>query len=328
MPASLASTRSATAVGVLLGAGAGLLELSVPPRVFGVDLSARGGPRFDVVTVAERPGPVATTAGIELHAPYPLSALATAGIVIVPGWRDPSCEPVAPEALDMVRAAYEEGAIVAGLCLGAFVLAEAGLLDCRRATTHWHYTDVLARRHPSTQVTHDVLYVDEGRIITSAGSAAGIDACLHLLRREYGVDAANAVARQMVVAPHRTGGQAQFIEYPVPESQQADLVGDAIDYALAHLDDAGLDIDALAARAHVSRRTFDRRFRQATGSSPLQWLLHQRVLRAQHLLERTTLNIDGVARRCGFADAVAFRPHFRRIVGVSPQAYRTTFQAA
>jgi transcriptional regulator GlxA family with amidase domain len=329
MVTPLAPHRAPTTVGILFGQDVELLELAVPPRVFGIDLSSRGGPRFEVVTAAERPGSVRTTGGIELVPTHPIGSLASAGIVVVPGWRDPSHPtPVAPEVLDALRDAYDDGAIVVGLCLGAFVLAEAGLLEGRSATTHWRHTDTLAARYPSTKVAHDVLYVDEGQVITSAGSAAGIDACLHILRREHGAEAANAAARALVVAPHRAGGQAQFIEYPVPPVRDGDAVSDAMGYALDRLDDAGLDINAIAAHVHLSRRTFDRRFRMHTGLSALQWLLQQRVLRAQHLLETTTLDIDAVARRCGFSDAVALRPHFRRIVGVPPQAYRASFRVA
>lgn len=321
-------TREKTTIGVLFGDGAPMLEIAVPPRVFGVDLSERGFPRFEVLAVAERPGPVTTSAGIQVHAPHPLEALGRAGMVIVPGWRDPAGEPPAPRILEALRAAHAEGATVAGLCLGAFVLAEAGLLDGRRATTHWRHTARLAAGHPAVTVVDDVLYVDEGPIVTSAGSAAGIDACLYLLRREHGAAAANAVARALVVAPQRAGGQAQFIEHPVPDQNVGDSISDAIEDALAHLADPTLDVDRLAATARMSRRTFDRRFREATGCSPLQWLLIQRVLRAQHLLETTDLDIDAVARRSGFSDGVALRPHFRRVVGVPPQTYRAGFRVA
>lgn len=322
--------RSPTTVGIVLGDGAPLLELAVPPRIFEVDLSRCGGPRFEVLTTAERPGPVRSSAGIELHAPYPLEVLDRAGVVVIPGWRVPDDpRPVAPELLAALRRAHDEGATVLGLCGGAFPLAEAGLLDGRRATTHWVTTAAFAERYPAVEVVHDVLYVDEGRIITSAGSAAGIDACLHFLRREYGAAAAGTAARSLVVAPHRAGGQAQFVEHPVPEVRGAsDPIGAAMDHALERLDDVDLDVDALAARAHLSRRTFDRRFRQQTGVSPLQWVLQQRILRAQHLLETTDLDVESVARRCGFAHAIAMRPHFRRLVGVPPQAYRASFGAA
>jgi transcriptional regulator GlxA family with amidase domain len=222
-----------------------------------------------------------------------------------------------------LRIAYDEGAIVVGLCLGAFVLAEAGLLEGRSATTHWRHTDTLAARYPSTKVAHDVLYVDEGQVITSAGSAAGIDACLHILRREHGAEAANAAARALVVAPHRAGGQAQFMETPLPPSGE-DAFASTTAWALENLDQP-LTVDELAARSHMSRRTFTRRFRARMGASPLQWLLQQRTLRAQRLLETTDLPIEAVAHRSGFGSAVALRSHFQAALGTSPREYRVAF---
>ncbi|MFF5232527.1 GlxA family transcriptional regulator [Dactylosporangium sp. NPDC000521] len=313
-------TRSATTVGVLIGDGAPMLEVAVAPRVFGVAAV------FDVRTAGEHPGPLSTTAGIALTAPHPLDDLDTAGVVVVPGWRVPGGAPVAPGILDRLRRAHDEGATVVGLCLGAFVLAEAGLLDGRRATTHWRHLPAFAARFPAVDVVEDALYVDEGTVVTSAGSAAGLDACLHLLRRDHGPALANAAARALVVAPQRAGGQAQFIERPVPRLRAGDAVSDAMRLALERLDDPALDIDRLAAAVHLSRRTFDRRFRETTGSSPLRWLLQQRVLRAQHVLTTTDLDIDAVARACGFTDGVALRPHFRRQVGVPPHAYRASFR--
>ncbi len=321
-------TRSRTTVGVVIGDGAPLLEVAVAPRVFSIDLSGRGGPRFDVRVTGEHPGRLPTTAGIAITAPAPLSALNGAGLVIVPGWRPPGGTPVRPAVLAALRRAHADGATVVGLCMGAFVLAEAGLLDGRRATTHWRYLAEFADRHPGVTLVPDALYVDEGSVVTSAGSAAGLDACLHLLRREHGPDAANAVARALVVAPHRAGGQAQFVERPVPPTPGGDPIAQAVRYALEHLDDQRLDVTRLAAAVCLSRRSFDRRFRDATGCSPLQWLLTQRVLRAQQVLTSTDLDIDAVARASGFSDAVALRPHFRRVVGVAPRVYRASFQPA
>ncbi|MGI5238050.1 GlxA family transcriptional regulator [Dactylosporangium sp. CA-139066] len=314
-------SRSRTVIGVVIGDGAPMLEVAVAPRVFGVA-------GFEVRTAGEVPGPLTTTAGIAITPPHPLAALDEAGVVIVPGWRIPGGAPVAPEVLATVRRAHAEGATVVGLCLGSFVLAEAGVLDGRRATTHWRHLDTFAARFPEVSVVGDVLYVDEGPIVTSAGSAAGLDACLHLLRRDHGPEVANAAARTLVVAPQRAGGQAQFVEHPVPRLPAGDAVADAMRFALDRLGEPGLDVNALAAAVHLSRRTFDRRFRQATGCSPLQWLLTQRVLRAQHLLSTTDAGIDAVARASGFADGVALRPHFRRAVGVPPQTYRAGFRAA
>lgn len=315
-----------TTVAVVLFDRAPLFETSVPLGVFGVDRTDTGAPAFRVLAVAGEPGPLRSTAGVELTAPHTLRALARADIVVVPTWRDPAGDPPEP-VLAALRRAHARGALVVGLCLGAFVLAAAGLLDGRRVATHWRWADLLAQRYPQVEVDPDVLYVDDGDVVTSAGTAAGLDACLHVVRREFGADAAAAIARRMVVPPHRTGGQAQYVEHPVPADVEGDRFAEVLAYAAAHLDE-DLDVDELAARALTSRRTFDRRFREATGSSPLQWLLAQRVLRAQELLETTDLPVDEVARRCGFASAVALRPHFRRAVGVAPREYRAAFGRA
>lgn len=318
--------RRASTVAVVFGDDIPMFEASVPARVFGGAAGHRDMPRFDVLAVAGEPAPLRTSAGISLDPPYGLDALGSAGTVIVPGWREPGRgEPPSPELLDGLVSAHREGATVVGLCLGAFVLAAAGLLDGRRATTHWAHAATLAQDHPEVRVDPDVLYVDEGSVVTSAGSAAGIDACLHLLRREHGPAAANAVARALVVAPHRAGGQTQYIERPVPTPRTGDAMGAAVEFALANLADVDLDVDAMAGRAHMSRRTFDRRFRAHVGSSPLQWLLGQRVLRARQLLESSELGVEAIAGLAGFSDGVSLRPHFRRLVGVSPQAYRATF---
>jgi transcriptional regulator GlxA family with amidase domain len=313
-------------VGVLIGDGAPLLEIAVAPRVFGIDQTVRGGPRFDVRTAGEHPGPLSTTAGISISAPCPLAALDDAGLIIIPGWRAPTGPPVGSDILDLLRDAHRDGATVVGLCVGAFVVAEAGLLDGRRATTHWWHLAEFASRFPDVEVVDDALFVDEGTVVTSAGSAAGLDACLHLLRRDFGPEAANTAARALVVAPQRAGGQAQFIDRPVPQFRTGDAIDNAMRHALEHLDHAALDVERLAAAAHLSRRTFDRRFRETTGCSPLQWLLNQRVLHAQQVLSTTDLDIDAVARASGFTDGVAMRPHFRRIVGVPPQSYRASFR--
>lgn len=311
---------------MIVGDDAPMLEAAVPARVFGVDVPSAGALAYEVLIASETPGPVTTSAGIQLIAPHALSAVAQAGIVIVPGWRPPGGSRTAEPVLHALRAAHDAGATVVGLCLGAFVLAEAGLLDGLRATTHWHFTAELAAAYPGVTVDGDVLYVDEGQVLTSAGSAAGIDACLHLLRRLDGAHAASAVARALVVAPHRAGGQQQFVTHPVPSARSDGGFGRINERALDRLADPALDVDTMAGWAQLSRRTFDRRFREATGCSPMQWLLSQRVLHAQRLLEDSDLSIDAVAHRCGFADGVALRPHFRRIVGVAPQSYRASFR--
>lgn len=323
------SARNGDIVAVVVGDGAGLLEVAAPTRVFDVDLSRFGVPRWDVRMVAGEPGPLMSTAGVRLDVPYGweemAAVLAVADTVIVPSWRMPGGAPPRSALLDALRGAHRRGAMIAGLCLGAFVVADAGLLAGRRATTHWYAAEALRREHPDLVVDPDVLYVDDGDVLTSAGSAAGIDACLHLVRRQHGAAAANAVARSLVVAPHRAGGQAQYVERPVPQPSRGDPLADVMTHCVAHLAEGDLDIDSLAARANMSRRTFDRQFRARTGSSPLSWLIGQRVLHAQGLLETSSLDIDAVASACGFGDGVSMRPHFRRIVGVAPQAYRRAF---
>lgn len=317
-------TRDASVVAVLVFDRAPLFEMSVPLSVFGSDALPGSGPRFELQSVAAEPGPLRTTGGLELKAPYGLEALERAGTVVVPAWRDPAERPGEP-VLAALRAAHADGAVVVGLCIGAFVLAAAGLLDGKRAATHWACASTLATAYPDVTVDAAALFVDEGDVLTSAGAAAGIDACLHLVRRTFGPAAATAIARRMVVPPQRSGGQSQYIDYPLPQS-----VGDGLDtvltHALEHLDSA-LDVGEMAARANMSRRDFDRKFRAAVGDSPLQWVLHQRVLHAQRLLEGTDLSIDAVARQVGLGAGVSLRPHFRRLVGVSPQRYRETFRA-
>ena len=311
-------------VAVLIFDGAPLFETSVPLSVFGVDRTSTGAPAFDCWAVAGDPPPLRTTTGVQLGVDRGLDSLSEADVVVVPTWRDAGAEPPA-EVLAALRVAHDRGTTVVGLCLGAFVVAAAGLLDGRRAATHWLYADRLAAAHPAVRVDSAVLFVDEGDVLTSAGTAAGIDACLHLVRTAFGARAAAAVARRMVVAPQRTGGQAQFVELPLPEHDPSGGVGPVLEQLLAHLD-RPLDVDDLAARSHLSRRSFDRHFRRATGTSPHQWVLHQRVLAAQRLLEDTDLGVDEVARRVGFGTGVTMRPHFRRVVGVSPQSYRATFR--
>jgi transcriptional regulator GlxA family with amidase domain len=211
------------------------------------------------------------------------------------------------------------------VCSGAFVLAHAGLLDDRRATTHWMYADRLAAAFPRVKVDPDVLYVDEGSVLTSAGTAAGIDLCLHVVRLDHGAAIANAVARRMVVPPHRDGGQAQFVEAAVVDDDGADPLAATLDWALEHLDEP-LPVEVLARRALMSPRTFARRFRAATGTTPLQWLLRQRLLRAQQLLETTDLPVDVIAHHCGFGSAAVLRTHFRRALDTNPVSYRRAFR--
>ena len=221
----------------------------------------------------------------------------------------------------------ERGARIASLCSGAFTLAEAGLLDGRRATTHWMYTDAFRARFPLVELDPSVLYVGGDGIYTSAGTAAGIDLCLHLVRLDHGAEVANIVARRMVVPPHREGGQAQYVDAPVAELGREDPLAAVVTWAMGHLD-RDLSVNDLARRAFMAPRTFARRFRASTGATPLQWLLHQRVALAQRLLETTDLPIDAVARQAGFGSTPSLRQHFGRVVGTSPHAYRSRFRRA
>jgi transcriptional regulator GlxA family with amidase domain len=246
--------------------------------------------------------------------------------VVVPGNLGAS-EPPAEPAIRELRRAAERGARVMSICTGAFALAHAGLLDGRRATTHWDSAALFRELFPAVELDPNVLYLDEGQVLTSAGVAAGIDLCLHVVRRDHGAQAALDIARQTVVAPHRDGGQAQFIERPVePASRQAVHLERVRDWALERLD-APLTVADLAREACVSPRTFARRFRAETGTTPLQWLLVQRVLRAQQLLESGDASIEEIAGVCGFGDAAALRYHFRRAVGTTPTGYRRAFKA-
>ncbi|MGW4403603.1 helix-turn-helix domain-containing protein [Nonomuraea sp. NPDC004702] len=269
-------------------------------------------------------GPVRADGRFLLEPDAGLDRLVGADTVIVPGWAEVDEEPPA-DLVAAVRAAHEAGARVASLCTGAFVLAAAGLLDGRRATTHWAHTETLAARHPRIQVDPDVLYVDEGSVLTAAGKAAALDLCLHLVRRDHGSAVANAIARRLVVAPHRPGGQAQFVATPVPEPHGHPL-SDLLAWAGRHLDQP-LTVEDLARRANLSSRHLGRHFRSMTGTTPLQWLLTQRIRRAQELLETTDDGVDAIAEATGMGTAATLRRHFNRTVGVPPDAYRRTFRA-
>src|SRR5215212_684986 len=298
-------------------------ELGVACEVFGLDRPELGVPWYRFKVCAAEPSPLRTGAGFLLDTPYGLADLADVDTLVFTHWRSPD-EPVPQSLLDAVRAAHARGARLLSICSGVFVLAAAGLLDGRPATTHWRYTDDLVRLYPTIDVRPDVLYVDNGQVLTSAGSAAGIDLCLHLVRQDYGAEIANAVARRMVVAAHRDGGQAQFVERPVSPDAGDDALGRATGWALEHLDEP-LSVEQLADRAGMSPRTFARRFRAAHGTTPYRWLLTQRLLLARRLLETTDWPIERIAEHAGFGTAAALRVHFRREVTISPLAYRRLF---
>ncbi|MFG1797744.1 GlxA family transcriptional regulator [Nocardia sp. NPDC049149] len=297
-------------------------ELGVVCEVFGVDRTAEGGPSFDFRVCGERPGePLPCAQGFALVPAVGLAGLADADLVVVPAATVRG--EYAPVVLDTLRAAHDRGAMFLSVCSGAYLLGAAGLLDGRRCTTHWRYVEDFQQRFPRADIDPDVLFVDDGSIVTSAGTAAGIDACLHLVRREIGSAAANLIARRMVIAPHRQGGQRQFVDRPVPASADASLqpVLDEIltDLTVEHT------VAELARRASVSTRTLLRRFTAETGTTPHRWLTLQRIRRAQHLLEDTTLDVEQIARATGMGTGPLLRHHFRRIVGVTPKEYRAAF---
>ena len=304
--------------------GVGSFGLGVVSEVFGYDRTAEGLPGYDFAVVAETPGRVRTDTGLLLVAEHGLERMAEADLVCVLGWACTDLEPPEP-LLQALRDTVARGGRIMSHCSGAFVVAASGLLDGRTVATHWRYAAELARRYPAVTVDPDVLYVDDDPIFSSAGTAAGIDTCLYLLRREHGASVANAVARRMVVPPHREGGQAQYVTAAVPEVDDTSRLRETLTWAQANLA-TDLTVDELAARALMSPRSFARHFRTATGSSPHAWLLGQRVALAQQLLESSDLSIEVVARRSGLGAATTLRHHFSLRVGTSPQAYRRTFR--
>jgi len=293
-------------------------------EVFGDDRwVAPDDPWYRLFICGDNSAPVTADTGFEILVPHGLEKLSSVDTVIVsPTYR---LEQVPESVFEALRLAHTRGCRILSLCGGAFVLAEAGLLDGRRAATHWTECDELARRYPLLSVDSGVLYVDEGDILTGAGSAASIDLCLHLVRQDYGSEVATQLARQLVVPPQRDGGQAQFIEKPLPVMDSCDLFADTVAWVQGHLDEP-VTVEDLAVRAAMSPRTFARRFLAATGATPYQWILGQRVQLAQRLLEMSDMSIETVAERSGFCTAGNLRKHFSRILHTSPQAYRHTFQ--
>ena len=297
-------------------------EFGVLCEVFGVDRTDDGVPPIDFRVCGERPGePIRTDVGASLIADHGLDALVDADLVAVAAVKLRDEYP--PRLLAALREAHGRGTTLLSVCSGAFVLGAAGLLDDRRCTTHWRHTGTLAERFPRAKVDPDVLFVDEGDIVTSAGTAAGIDACLHVVRREFGAAVTATISRRMVVAPQREGGQRQFVELPTPPNQ-----ADSLQPLLAWLQDR-LDeehtVSSLAERAKMSERTFARRFAAETGTTPHRWLTAQRVLHARQLLEETQLTVEDVAHRSGFGTAALLRHHFTTVVGLPPKDYRRSF---
>lgn len=298
---------------------------------FGVAVEVFGLPRpeigrwydFSLCTPEEDKSSLRAVGGFRFAVDKGLGALRSAGTIIIPGWRDVNERP--PESLlTALRRSYHRGARLISLCSGAFVLAATGLLDGRSAATHWRYAEQLSRDYPSIDVTPDVLYVEDGRLFTAAGSAAGIDLCLHVVRKDFGARVANIVARRLVVPPHRDGGQAQYIDRPISEKGDSEI-GLLMDWVRRNLNREH-SVASLAKRAKLSERTLARRFHEQAGTTPMRWLAKERIARAQELLETTKLGIDQVAAECGFGSAQLLRFHFQRIASTSPSAYRKHFR--
>lgn len=316
-------------VAVLLLDRPAMFELSVAIEVWGNDRTALGVP-YSEVRLCSNVGPVLQVAvGCEITVRHGLEALDWADTIVIPnGDLTTPAVDYDPEMADALRCAHQRGARIVSFCSGAFVLAATGLLDGCTATTHWAYAKQFRARYPGIDLREGVLYTCGDGMYTSAGTAAAIDLCLHLVREDWGAEVANTIARRMVVPPHRDGGQAQFVEQPVAAS--ADVEGDlraVLQWVEGHLD-RQLTVDELARRAAMTPRTFARRFKAATGTTPLQWILNQRVAAAQRMLETSTASVDAIAAQIGFGSAAALRQHFTRVVGSTPSAYRAAFRHA
>lgn len=311
-------------VAMLAYPGAGSFDFVTVNEIFGVDYSARFGSWYRTRTCAAVPGQVELDGGVTVHAPYGLDAAEAADLLVVPGWTKEHEVPPRP-LLTTVRRAHDRGARVMSVCTGAFLLGHAGLLDHRRVTTHWSTAPLLASLFPAARVDPRALFVDDRGVLTAAGMSAGIDLALHVVRGDFGADAAAALARRLVLAGHRSGGQAQFVDVPL-DPDPGDPVPELLDWMRRHLDQPW-SLTALGARAHMSPRTLARRFHRLTGMSPHRWLTRERVLAAQRLLETGDDSVERIARRTGLGSAANLRQTFRRELGVSPQAYRARFRS-
>ena len=315
---------AAPTVAILVFDGVTMFELAAANDIFGTEITTASGAPLYQVLICGPASSVTTDMRFRMEVPHGLDALAAAQTVVVPPPLTPLDVPA--EVLDALRLARSRGQRILSLCTGAFVLAAAGILDGHTATTHWSECADLARRYPRVRVDPSVLYVDEGDLLTSAGSAASLDLCLHVVQRDYGTEVATQVARDLVIPLHRAGGQAQFIETPLPEPSGSDLFADTISWLQANLDQE-VTVAELAARAAMSPRTFARRFPASTGTTPLTWIVQERVRLAQRLLETTDLPVDVIAGKSGFGTADNLRKHFGRILRTTPQSYRRTFRA-
>jgi len=309
-------------VAALVYDGLCAFEFACAAEVFGLPRPEFGTGWYSFVTCAAQSRPMRGQYGLQIRAEAGLGCLADAGTVIIPGWAGLDV-PVPSRILDALCQAHARGARLLSICSGSFVLAATGLLDGKRATTHWRYAEALRQRYPSVDVDPGVLYIDEGQVLTSAGSAAGLDLCLHLVRRDHGPDVANQVARRLVIPPHRDGGQAQFVQRPV-QKRERDAVSPLLDAMLTQID-RDFPIAELARMASMSERTLIRRFRDVTGTTPADWLISARLDLARELLEHSSHSIDAIATQAGFGTATTMRHHFRRKLATNPTAYRSRF---
>ncbi len=311
-------------IAVLAFEGISLFHFSVPGLVFGTSENPPGSPRYNLTYCTLTPGSVSSDQGVVIEVRDGLEAMEQADIIIIPAWKNAEL-PAPAELISALQLAHAQGSLIVGLCLGAFVLGDAGLLDGREATTHWAVRDMFAQRFPQAVFRPDVLYVADDNIITSAGTVAAIDCCLHLIRQRHGFETANHLARMLVTPPHRQGGQAQYIERPVQQLSSDNRLPGLLEWARDKLSQP-LSVDTLADEANMSRRTFTRRFRDMTGTTVSQWLNAERVARAQHLLETTDLSIERISADVGFGTALSLRQHFSTQLGTSPSNYRRTFR--
>jgi AraC family transcriptional activator FtrA len=299
-------------------------EFGCTVELFALPRPELGVQWYEFAVCAAEDGPIRAAGGITVAAPYSLELLDNADTIVIPGWRDADELPP-PELLDKIRSAYERGARLCTICSGVFILAAAGILSGKRVTTHWRYAERLAQRYPDVEVEPDALYVDEGQVVTSAGSAAGLDMLLHLVRRDYGAKVGNMVAQRLVIAPHREGGQAQFVPRPMPHDE-AGRLSKLMDWVRAH-PARPHTVASMAQRALMSPRTLQRQFVEATGLGPVAWLIRERVALAKDLLESPAMPLAQVAEQAGFGSEESLRRHFRLQVGTSPGAYRKRFAA-
>ncbi|QDG77006.1 transcriptional regulator FtrA [Labrenzia sp. PHM005] len=313
-------------VAVLAYDGLCLFEFGVCCEIFGLKRPEMGNDWYSFAVTCLEPGrPLRASNGVTVAVDGGIDLLETAGTILIPGWSGVS-DPVPEDLIEVLRRAHEKGARLLTICSGVFVLAACGLLDGHKVTTHWRYFDALSAKYPDLITVPNVLYTDNGQILTSAGSAAGIDLCLHLIRRDFGPAAANSVAKRLVVPPHREGGQAQFVDHSVPPPSEASRLSPLFEQIRTNLADTHT-IKSLAQKVGMSERTFLRRFESATGTTPARWLTGLRVQKAKDLLEESLLSIDQIAEQTGFGTAATLRHHFREILGTAPTTYRRLFQS-